>query len=192
VTPLHDPAYRLTVGLRAVRSYTDEPIEGDDLEAILEAGRWTGSSRNSQPWELVVLTGEEARRRISGCGRFAAPVAAAPVAVVLVARPGSSSFDIGRLAQNMMLAAAALGIGSCPVTLHDEQEARKALGVPDDHHCRYALAFGWPSSGKPPVRVRVVGTLIPKGRRPLNALVHWERFGARTTGKTRADPRTES
>ena len=172
-------AYGLTRRLRAIRSFDPSPIEAADLDAILEAARWTGSSRNSQPWQLIVLTDPQRRADLATCGRFTRPLLAAPIVVALVGSQDGSGFDTGRLAQNLMLAAAALGIGSCPVTLHDEEAARRVLGVPPDHRCRYAVALGrrapaQPSSG-----------LIRKGRKPVHELVHWNRFGER------ADPRPE-
>ena len=72
------------------------------------------------------------------------PLVGVPLVIALVRLPGGGDFDIGRVAQNMMEAAGALGIGSCPVTLHREACARERLHVPDDHGCRYALAFGYP------------------------------------------------
>ncbi len=74
------------------------------------------------------------------------PLIGAPLVVALVRLPGGGDFDIGRAAQNMMEAAAALGIGSCPVTLHRETCARERLNVPDDHGCRFVLAFGYPDT----------------------------------------------
>ncbi|MFQ5966943.1 MAG: nitroreductase family protein [Acidimicrobiia bacterium] len=168
--------YQQTIKLRAVRAFTNSPVDAEDLLRILEAGRWTGSSRNSQPWDLIVVSDPEIRRSLSRCGRFTGPITAAPSCIVLVGRPGGSSFDIGRLAQNMMLAAAALGLGSCPVTLHNQNKARAVLGVPEDHHCRYALAVGHPS---PKAEGRVARAFIPKGRRALQTMVHLDQFGSR-------------
>ena len=74
-------------------------------------------------------------------------------------------------------AAAALGIGSCPVTLHREPCARERLHVPEGHGCRYALAFGYPDlEGERQLR-RGVRSAIPRGRKPLGSLVHYGRFG---------------
>ncbi len=164
-------AYEVIKGLRAVRSFSPQPIDSELLMAILEAGRWTGSSRNSQPWELVVVLEQQAREELSGCGRYAEPLAAAAAAVVLVGRPKASDFDIGRLGQNLMLAAATFGLGSCPVTLHNQDRARRLLGVPSDHLCGYAVALGYVAD------TRHRRTWIPRGRRPLADVVHLERFG---------------
>jgi nitroreductase len=172
VTPSED-AYLLVRGLRAVRRFRPDPLPDRVLEEILEAGRWTGSAKNSQPWALVVVSEAEQRERLAGCGTFSDPLRAAPLVVALVRRPRGYEFDIGRLAQNLMLGAAALEVASCPVTLHDEDCARRVLGVPPDHGCRFAIAFGYPEEdrGRP-------GTRVPGGRRALGEVVHQERWQA--------------
>lgn len=170
-------AYGRIIGLRVVRSYRPEPIESDQVNKILEAGRWTGSSKNTQPWGFVVVTDPGDRQRLAECGSFTAPLLGAPLVVALVRLPGGSDFDIGRVAQNMMEAAGALGVGSCPVTLHREACARDRLDVPDDHGCRYALAFGYPDS-EAEQQVRTgIRAAIPRGRKPLTELVSYARFG---------------
>ncbi len=63
-------------------------------------------------------------------------------------RPVSFLRDIqpvfGRLAQNLMLAAATRGVGSCPVTLHHAEVAREVLGLSEGQSCKYAVALGYP------------------------------------------------
>jgi nitroreductase len=168
--------YERIVGLRVIRVFRPEPIVDEQIEKILEAGRWTGSSKNTQPWAFVVLTDPGERQRLAECGSFTGPLVGAPLVVVLVRLPGGGDFDMGRAAQNMMEAAAALGIGSCPVTLHRERCARECLGVPEDHGCRFALAFGYPDvEGEHQLREGIRAT-IPRGRKPLNDLVHYSRF----------------
>ncbi len=160
-----------------VRRYRTDPIDRETTERILEAGRWTGSSKNSQPWAFVVVTDPGERQRLAECGNFTGPLVGAPLVVVIVRLPGGGDFDMGRAAQNMMLAADALGVGSCPVTLHREGCARQRLGVPDDHGCRWAVAFGYPDpAGEEELRAGV-RLAIPAGRRPLEELVHHGRFG---------------
>jgi nitroreductase len=174
---MSDDAYRNVMGLRAVRGYRDEPIPDDEVEAILQAGRWTGSAKNVQPWAFVVVRSPEQREAVAACGNFTTPIRNAPLVVALVGLPGGYEFDIGRLAQNMMLAAAARGIGSCPVTLHDEACAHRVLGVPEDHGCRYAIAFGYPDEEEAARLRRRLGSMVPSGRTDLGSLVREERFG---------------
>ena len=54
-------------------------------------------------------------------------------------------FDLGQAAENMMLVAWELGIGSVPATVYDHDLARRFLGYPADRHCEYLLSFGYPA-----------------------------------------------
>lgn len=135
--------YDLIKGLRVVRQFTSDPIPEADINRILEVGRWTGSSKNTQRWLFVPLRDAEARERVAACGSFTVPLRNATFGVALVRLPEGYEFDIGRVAQNMMLAAASLGIGSCPVTLHNTECARQVLDLPEGFGCRYAIAFGY-------------------------------------------------
>jgi nitroreductase len=76
-----DEVYRAIRSLRVVRAFTDQPIDPATLDQILEAGRWTGSSKNVQGWVLVVVDDPEGRRRVASAGHFTQPVLAAAVVV---------------------------------------------------------------------------------------------------------------
>jgi nitroreductase len=172
-----DDAYRRILRLRAVRVFLPDPLEPSDAEAILEAGRWTGSSKNTQRWGFVAVAGRDALDRLATAGHFTGPLKGAALAVALVRLPEGSDFDIGRAAQNMMLAAAARGIASCPVTLHDEDRAREVLGVPADHGCRWAIAFGKPDADALPEQFAATRSRGFSGRRPLSEVAHRGTFG---------------
>ena len=156
-------------GLRAIRSYRGEAVSTDDLHAILDAARWTGSSKNRQRWSFIVIRDGQQRARLAECGDFTDPLLAAPVAIALVQERGGSSFDIGRAAQNIMLAADAVGVASCPITLHRDGDARSVLELPDGARCRYAIALGYPSPEAAPGRFG--------GRKPLSEIAYAERHG---------------
>ncbi len=174
-----DDAYRLLLKLRAVRAYRPDPVRPEDVEAILQAGRWTGSSKNTQRWFLVVVDDREGLDRLASAGSFTGPIRAAPLAIALVAPFDGYEFDIGRVAQNMMLAAATRGIASCPITLHKEDRAREVLDVPAHHRCRYAISFGYPDPEllrEDRQKTRSRGMV---GRKPLEEIVR--HGGFRTT-----------
>jgi nitroreductase len=139
--------YDSIVKLRAIRDYEPDPLDEADLSAILEAGRWTGSSKNRQDWSFVVVTDRDRLQGLAEHGDFTQPVRDSVATIVLVQEPGGNMFDIGRAAQNIMLAASALGVASCPITLHREAQARSFLGVPEDRVARYAVALGYPAPG---------------------------------------------
>lgn len=163
--------YQSLLSLRTVRRFRSEPPDEADLTAILEAGRWTGSAKNRQDWTLLVITARAGIAGLEPCGDFTTPLQTATAVVAPVKHPQGYPWDMGRVAQNMMLAAAAVGVGSCPVTLHREACARAALGIPVDHDCRIVIALGYPDadaerSGR---QTSPLG-----GRKPLEEIVRHE------------------
>jgi nitroreductase len=173
-------AYRCVATKRDLRTYTDQPLSDEVLSRILEAGRRSGSARNRQPWEFVAVTDRAQLRRLARCGRFAGHVATAAAAVVIVVEGTRDLFDAGRCAQSMMLAAWALGVASCPATLHDEAAARDVLGIPAGRVLAPAVAFGYPHpKGRGRIERVALKILAGRGRKPLAALVHRDRYGMR-------------
>lgn len=138
--------------VRVVREFADRPIEPGHLDRILNAGRRTASSKNRQDWTFIVVRDRERLGELGAVGRYASHLAAAAVAVALV-RPAARSehqlttylWDLGRAAQNMVLAAWELGIGSVPATVYDLDLAARLLGLPDDRRCDFLLSFGYPA-----------------------------------------------
>jgi nitroreductase len=153
---------------RDSRSYTDRAMDDETLVRILQAGRMSGSSKNTQPWRFVVLREAKSREALAACGQFATPMLAAPLAIAIVLAPGGNAFDAGRAAQNMMLAAWEQGLTSCPVAMHDRDCAAKTLGLPDEHAVAMVITFGYPESEES--RHRGIA------RTPLAELVHEERW----------------
>ena len=122
----------------------------DDLGAILEAGRWTGSSKNRQSWTFIAVTDKDRLQALAEHGDFTQPVRDSVATIVLVQEPDGNMFDIGRAAQNMMLAAKAIGVASCPITLHRDDDAAEFLGAPEGAVVRYAIALGYPGKDAGP------------------------------------------
>lgn len=144
--------YDFIVGLRAIRDYLDEKIDNEHLGAILEAGRWTGSSKNRQSWSFIAVTDPEKIQELAQHGDFTQPVRDSAATIVLVQEPGGNMFDIGRAAQNMMLAAKAIGVASCPITFHRDEDAGRMLGIPEGAVARYGIALGYPTEDAKPAR----------------------------------------
>jgi nitroreductase len=161
--------YDEILSLRSIRTFDDRPLDADDLDAILEASRWTGSAKNSQNWSFIVVTDPEQKARLCGAGDFMTPVQSAPMAICLVQEPEGYEFDTGRLAQNIMLAADSIGLATCPVTLHREDVAADVLELPEGVRCRYAIAIGYPALG--------AGATRMGGRKPIGDLVYRNRYG---------------
>ena len=169
---------------RAVRSFAAEPVSDEDVHAILSAGRRAQSSKNTQPWQFIAIRDRSTLETLAGFGTYAGHLAGAGLGVVIATadpappvslhRGGerwSILFDAGQAASYMQLVAWERGIGSCLATIYEPEKARRLLGVPDDVHLNVALSFGHPEDPS-------VLTSAPRtgGRRPLNDMVHWERW----------------
>lgn len=173
-------AYKTIVSLRAIRQFQATPIPDDALHRILQAGRMSGSSKNTQPWTFIVIRAAETLRALSRCGDFASHLLGAPLAIATVFDPQfyRGEYDSGRTAQNMMLAAWADGIGSCIASMHREDDAKALLGVPNALRLEHAISFGYPVpqpgttiEGQPRERV-----LKRVGRKPMEEIVRYEKW----------------
>jgi nitroreductase len=161
-------AYKAVITKRDTRHFLPDAIAEDVLTRILQAGRMAGSSKNVQPVRLVVLRERARLEEIAACGQFAKHVPSAAVAIAVVLTPDGGAFDAGRAAQNMMVAAWAEGITSCPTSMHDAECARRTLGLPEGHSVAILLPMGYPDAKHP----------LSGGRQrlPLDELAHWERW----------------
>ncbi len=172
-------AYDILLSCRSIRHFQETSLPDDALTRILQAGRWTGSAKNVQPWQFVVVRAKETLGQLASCGRYASHLKGAAAAVVIVTSSGNwAVFDAGRAAQNMMLAAWADGIGSCIASLHDEAQARDILRIPEDLQATIAISFGYPLEDAPQTiegRPRE-DVLVYIGRQPLDKLTHWEKW----------------
>ena len=128
---------------RDERRYADTPIPDDIVARILDAGRLAGSSANRQARRFVVVDDEDARRRLAASVYEPTNLEGATLVVALV---GKSGFDVGRAAQNMMLAAWNDGVVSCPNGLRDPEAAAAVLGEAP----AFVLSFGYPARSRDP------------------------------------------
>jgi nitroreductase len=173
-----DPIQMLR-GVRQTRDFQDRPVPAELLREVLEVGRWSGSSRNSQPWEFVVVDDPATLRQLAEIvpyGKFLAG-AALGIALVMHGTGSGQSLDAGRVAERMMIAAHARGLGAGLATLQGGEAERRALdllGVPAGHSLGVTLAFGYPAPKDPSAPKRPGA-----GRRPLGEVVHYARFGSR-------------
>ncbi len=133
---------------RAVREFRPDPLPIEVIEVILQAGRRAQSSKNTQPWEFVVVQERERLQELSRLGTYAGHLAGAAMAVVMVSPDPAARpiilFDLGQSAAYMQLAAWGLGVGSCLASIYEPEKARRLLGVPEDRAIRIAISFGYP------------------------------------------------
>lgn len=149
---------------RSVRAYKPEAVDREAMQRIVECGINAPSGMNSQPWVVRVVDSEEYIDALTDLFREARPEMAAgegfrnmfrnAPTVAFIASPddGSGQFDCGLLAENMMLAAWSMGIGSCclggPVGfMTSAPEAApyvELLDLPEGYRLLYAIGFGYP------------------------------------------------
>ncbi len=156
---------------RSVREFLNKPIARDCLERIVDAARFAPTARNVQPWEFVVVTEKEALKKIaeiSEHGKFIFSAAAS----ILVFSQDTKYFleDCSAATQNAMLAAAALGIGSCWVAGDKKSysgEFNLLFGVPINFRLVSIIALGYPITDK---------VFRATEKRLLHEVLHWEKF----------------
>jgi nitroreductase len=156
---------------REVRSYDGRPIPDDVVRRILDAGRLAGSAVNRQPWRFVLVSGE-AQAALAEAVFAPGNVRGAPLVVALVVSgKGPVSFDAGRCAQNMLLAAWNEGVGGVPNGLADRDAANAVVGVPEDSSIAIVLSFGYPSRPRNPDSRTAEEWSARAKRKPLDELV---------------------
>jgi nitroreductase len=156
---------------RQIRRFTDQPVDEATLWSILEVARWTGSSENTQPWMFLVVRDGEVRRRIGELTRYARHVGKSPIAIA-IEMPGKDSeteaYDEGRVAERLLIAAGALGLGGGIgwAEAHEQAAVGALLGVTPPAFVRTIVSIGHPTEA----------ALQPRsgpraGRKPLEVFV---------------------
>src|SRR5215216_2582980 len=148
--------------LRAVKEYSDQAVDKSTIDDILEVGRWSGSGGNRQPSEVVVVRDAEVKRKFGEWG--ARPAAAASVVFLIVTTSDQAAFDEGRMAERLLLAAAAHGLGSTVATLKNEgpAAAKELLGIPAERRAIFLVAVGHTD-----VEARRARPTNPQARKPM-------------------------
>jgi nitroreductase len=156
---------------RDQRSYASEPIPDEVLEQVLEAGRVSGSAKNTQDRRFIVLSAQ-ARATVASMVTRPSNLEGAAAAVAIVAKPGQwADFDAGRAAQSMMLAAWGSGVGSCPNALADPEGVSGLLAVSGEERVVVLISFGFPPGGHDPSSRTVKQWLSRADRKPRDSVV---------------------
>jgi nitroreductase len=160
--------------MRAVRSFRPDPVPQEVVDDILNVARWSGSAGNSQPWEIVVVQDRDTLRSLASVEGYAGHLAGAQLGILLVMdgeREMRETYDEGRLAERIMLAAHAHGVGSSIgwIVGSGRDTARGQLGIPEGKLVRTAISLGYPDEEARRSR-------SGRGRKPLDEIVHYERY----------------
>lgn len=168
---------------RVVREFTEEPLTENEIRLVLTAGRWAATGGNRRIHRFLVVRSPESIRLVRAVspGIWTRPTALIVICVeeglaradqVQLGSDTTVLIDVGTAAMNMMLAAHALGIGSCPATSFSRSGLRRVLDLPDGVVPEFVLQIGHPAPVarhlRPGVRTRVT----------VDDLTYWERYGS--------------
>jgi len=172
---------------RVVRDFTAEPLTEAEIRQVLTAGRWAATGGNRRIHRFLVVTAPESIRLVRAVspGIWTRPTALIAICVdeqlaradqVQLENDPTVLIDVGTAAMNMMLAAHALGIGSCPATSFSRSGLRRVLDLPDGVVPELVLQLGRPAAV---VRHLRAGA---RTRVTVDDLTHWERYGTGPSG----------
>jgi len=162
-----------------IRQYTSDRVPDDVVEQLLELARWTGSSRNGQPWHFIVVRDNESLRKIARLRPNINWVAEAPLGIAIVLDGASQlgeAYDEGRVTERLLTGATMLGYGGGVAWFGEPQhqaEAKRVLGIPDERTARQIVTIGRARSKEDPRPMARA-----RGRKPLSEVASYERFGA--------------
>lgn len=165
-----------------IRQFSTEAVPDNVVDALLELARWTGSSKNGQPWQFIVVRDRETLKKLASLRPNINWAAGAPVGIAIVLEgsdPLGEAYDEGRVTERLLTGATMLGYGG-GVAWYGESdkqaEAKRVLGIPEARTARQIVLIGRPKSRDDP---RPTGPR--RGRRPLSELVSRERWGENRT-----------
>jgi nitroreductase len=155
---------------RSIRIYEKKKVPEDVMNLILESGRQAPSAANRQPWHFIVLTENDLKEKLSyrGMNTFIKDSAFTVVGCAYVGDTMGrrwSTIDTSIALQNMVIAAWALGVGSCWIGAFREETVKELLNVPDDWTVLALISFGYPAEN-------------PRNRqkKPFNEVVSYNLF----------------
>jgi nitroreductase len=167
--------YEAVRSKRAIRQFQDKPLPDEVVQQILNAGRLSQSSKNTQPWQFIAIRDGTALEALSKTGTWAGHLAGAALGVVILTTdPGEkfqTMFDAGQAAAYMQLAAWEVGIGSCLASIYEPEQARAILHFPPEWFINIAISFGYPAPEAVAPR-----PLRPGGRKGFDDVVHWDKW----------------
>lgn len=169
-------------GRRSIRKYKNVPVGKEVIEKLLDAARWAPSGGNIQPWLFIVINDPKVLnviRKVSP-GYFGE----APLAILVcsdrekayriggkLARDYLSIADCAMAVQNMLLAAYALGLGTCVVKSFSHTAMKEILDIPDGIEPELLVIAGYPDQKpKPPPRT------------PLSEIVYLNKYNQKFPG----------
>lgn len=180
---MHGEKHKLKVlkaikGRRSIRAFTDQSVTEKEVETLIDAARQAPSAGNIQPWEFIIIRKLEVKRKLALAALNQTFIEEAPVVIVVCADESASESgygprgktlyciqDTAAATQNILLTAYALGLGTCWVGAFKEEDAKKALSIPDDVRPVAIIPVGHVTANPP-----------KHPRKPIDEIAHYEKF----------------
>jgi nitroreductase len=173
----------------SVRTYKPEPVPDELIRQCLEAARLAPSWRNGQCWRFVVIKDSAVIAQLAAQRVYGYPInswlRSAPVVIVACAEPRESgqhgdlpywAVDTAIAMEHLVLAATALGLGTCWIGGFNEDTVRRLIAAPPRIRMVALTPLGYPAEGEG-LMGRVVKTIARShSRKPLEKIVHYERW----------------
>ncbi|MHA3964248.1 MAG: nitroreductase family protein [Candidatus Thorarchaeota archaeon SMTZ1-45] len=159
---------------RSIRKYKSDNVKEDELETILQAGRWAPSASNKQPWHFIIIHNEDMRKKLADIHDYGRFMKESPVVIVVLGDPEKHPryhlADPHQAVQNMLLAAYSLGLATCWMGVRDtdlEPQFREALGIPEKLRVICSISLGYGDQDRQSTRF------------PLDEITSWETYGGK-------------
>jgi nitroreductase len=156
-------------GRRSIRAYQDKAVPKEVIEQIVDTARLAPTANNLQPWEFIVVTEPATRRQIAGLAAYGPFIAQAGACIAVFSKEVKHDVeDCSAATENILVAAHALGLGTCWVAGCDKEYAgpiAELLGVPAGYRLISLIALGYPAQHSE-----------VHGKRELPDVLHWEKF----------------
>jgi len=157
-----DSALETIYARRSIRKYSDRPVTDEQVETVLRAAMAAPSAGNYKPVSYVVVRDPETRQALADLHTYAKMLVQAPVCIVPCGEPGKTFAtqpefwvqDASAATENLLLAAAALGLGAVWCGVYPVENrlgpASEVLGLPPGVIPFAFIAVGWPAETKAP------------------------------------------
>jgi len=163
---------------REIVKFEDRPIEGNVLDAVVDATYYAPTGNNLPSKDIIVVTQQESLKALKGTTPFMPWIEQAKAAVVITGRPDISKYwlqDSSIASGYCWLEAVNQGLGAAFGAIYHaedvveserrEDHARSILNIPKDRRIVAIIGLGYPAETKP-----------PKKHIPKEEMIHYQTF----------------
>lgn len=165
---------------RSVRSFRGEPVQEELLMQLIQAAALAPSASNLQAWQFLLLTDSDLVKKVD---LFSPGLLGSPPVIIAVCSdmnyalehgsPNSEVYgcimDASMAAENIMLKAQDIGLGTCAIKSYNTDAVKKLLNLPGHYRMELLIAVGYPEGNPRPRRLR-----------PINEILHFNKWEDKT------------